>query len=87
METTSQPIVVDKKPTVMELEPGNYYWCSCGHSSNQPFCNGAHKDTGFVPLEFGRSKNRSLSVFVNTLAAPPFVTAPIGIFKSAAFGY
>ena len=29
-----------------------YYWCSCGLSDNQPFCNGAHKGSGMAPLAF-----------------------------------
>jgi CDGSH-type Zn-finger protein len=32
------------------MEPGTYYWCSCGRSANQPFCDGSHGETGFVPL-------------------------------------
>ncbi|MBW4651461.1 MAG: CDGSH iron-sulfur domain-containing protein [Kaiparowitsia implicata GSE-PSE-MK54-09C] len=48
----SEPVIADKKPVVMELEAGTYYWCSCGQSSNQPFCNGAHQGTEFVPLKF-----------------------------------
>jgi CDGSH iron-sulfur domain-containing protein 3 len=48
----SEPTIVDKKPTVLTLEPGTYYWCSCGLSENQPFCNGAHKGTDFKPLAF-----------------------------------
>ncbi len=48
----TEPTIVDKKPTVMPLEPGNYYWCSCGLSQNQPFCNGAHKGTEFTPVPF-----------------------------------
>jgi CDGSH iron-sulfur domain-containing protein 3 len=48
----SEPKIADKKPAVLELEPGTYYWCSCGHSSKQPFCDGSHKVTDFVPLKF-----------------------------------
>lgn len=48
----SEPKIADKKPAVLELEPGSYYWCACGHSAKQPFCDGAHKGTGFVPLKF-----------------------------------
>jgi CDGSH iron-sulfur domain-containing protein 3 len=48
----SEPKVVDTKPIVLELEPGTYYWCACGHSSKQPFCDGSHKDTGFTPVKF-----------------------------------
>ncbi len=47
----NEPVIAAKQPSVMELEPGTYYWCSCGLSSNQPFCNGAHKGTGFTPMK------------------------------------
>ena len=46
-----EPVIADKKPAVLELESGTYYWCSCGASANQPFCNGAHQGTEFVPLK------------------------------------
>ena len=48
----TEPVIVERKPVVLELEPGTYYWCSCGQSQNQPFCNGAHKGTEFTPLAF-----------------------------------
>ena len=48
----TEPTIVDKKPIVLNLEPGSYHWCSCGLSPNQPFCNGAHKGTAFKPVTF-----------------------------------
>ena len=40
-------------PYLMNLEPGPYYWCSCGLSRRQPFCDGAHKKEGqYKPLVF-----------------------------------
>lgn len=44
-----EPKVAQKSPYVVELDAGKYYWCSCGHSSNQPYCDGSHKGTDFVP--------------------------------------
>lgn len=34
---------------MMEMKPGKYFWCACGQSSNQPFCDGSHKGSGFTP--------------------------------------
>ncbi len=45
-----KPKVAQKMPYVMEMEPGTYAWCACGKSSNQPFCDGSHKDTPFRPV-------------------------------------
>ncbi|GAB4217799.1 MAG: hypothetical protein OHK0012_23730 [Synechococcales cyanobacterium] len=58
----SEPIVVDKKPTVLTLEPGTYYWCSCGASSNQPFCDGAHKGTGLAPKPFTVTEQKPVAL-------------------------
>jgi CDGSH-type Zn-finger protein len=39
-------------PIIKELEQGTYYWCSCGKTKTQPFCDGSHKETELTPLEF-----------------------------------
>jgi CDGSH-type Zn-finger protein len=46
----NKPKIASKLPAVLELEPGTYFWCSCGQSANQPFCDGGHKGTGFTPV-------------------------------------
>lgn len=49
----NKPIVVAKQPIPVELESGQeYYFCTCGRSSNQPLCDGSHKGTNFVPSAF-----------------------------------
>ena len=48
----SDPVIADKKPAVLDLAAGMYWWCRCGKSQKQPFCDGAHKGSGFAPLEF-----------------------------------
>ena len=46
-----QPHSCDNKPLAQEVEPGTYFWCSCGQSANQPFCDGAHKGSSFSPVK------------------------------------
>jgi CDGSH-type Zn-finger protein len=47
-----QAIIAAKNPIVLNLEPGNYFWCACGRSKNQPFCDGSHQGTVFLPSAF-----------------------------------
>jgi len=46
-----KPAVAQKAPFVLENETGNYFWCACGKSSNQPFCDGSHKGSAFTPIK------------------------------------
>jgi len=48
----SEPVCAQKAPYEIELDAGDYWWCSCGKSKTQPFCDGSHKDTDFEPLKF-----------------------------------
>lgn len=46
-----KPTIAQKSPIPVEVEAGKtYFWCSCGKSSKQPFCDGSHKDTEFTPM-------------------------------------
>jgi len=46
------PVVITQRaPYILEMEPGTYYWCRCGRSKTQPFCDGSHTGTDFSPLE------------------------------------
>lgn len=47
----AEPVIAQKKPYKLEMEPGTYFWCACGRSANQPFCDGSHKGTGFSPVK------------------------------------
>lgn len=45
----TEPLCTQKKPYVLELAAGEYWWCACGRSRNQPFCDGSHQGTGLNP--------------------------------------
>ena len=49
----SDSVIAQKAPMPLEVQEGKtYFWCSCGKSANQPFCDGSHKDTGMMPIKF-----------------------------------
>lgn len=45
----TEAVCTQKKPYALELEAGDYWWCACGRSSKQPFCDGSHKGSGISP--------------------------------------
>lgn len=48
----SEPLCPQDYPYALELEPGEYWWCACGRSADQPFCDGSHEGTRFTPERF-----------------------------------
>ena len=71
-KTDEEPVIADTKPIIMDIEPGTYYWCSCGKSKHQPFCDGSHQGTSFVPkrLEIKEKKKIALCTCKHTKNAP-----------------
>jgi CDGSH-type Zn-finger protein len=54
----TEPTIAQKAPYATPVEAGKtYYWCACGKSANQPFCDGSHKDTGLAPKPFTAEKD------------------------------
>ena len=47
----NQPNICQRSPLVQKVEPGTYWWCACGLSKTQPFCDGSHKGTELSPKE------------------------------------
>jgi CDGSH-type Zn-finger protein len=56
---TELPKIAFPKSIKTEVKAGQtYYWCSCGLSSKQPFCDGSHSGTGFSPIAYQASDDR-----------------------------
>jgi len=46
----ADPEIGGTEPIAVDVEEGKmYWWCACGRSANQPFCDGSHTDTDFIP--------------------------------------
>lgn len=53
----SEAIIPQNAPYSVEVEQGeSYYWCACGRSKSQPFCDGSHQGTAFEPVAFTAEK-------------------------------
>ena len=49
----TEPVIAQKSPYAVDVEAGkSYWWCACGKSKGQPFCDGSHQGSGIVPLEY-----------------------------------
>jgi quercetin dioxygenase-like cupin family protein/CDGSH-type Zn-finger protein len=71
----STPVVVRPKPCLVSLEEGRtYFWCGCGRSAKQPFCDGSHKGSTFQPLKFtsGAGAEEVLLCCCKHTRTPPF---------------
>jgi len=55
----SKAVVAKNGPYIVEVEKGkSYFWCSCGQSKNQPFCDGSHAGTEFTPVKWTAEETR-----------------------------
>lgn len=60
-DLASQAICAKRAPIGVEVEAGqDYYWCSCGRSKSQPFCDGSHQGTDFTPVKFTATETKKV---------------------------
>ncbi|MFL2538409.1 MAG: CDGSH iron-sulfur domain-containing protein [Candidatus Rariloculaceae bacterium] len=57
-----KPEIFSKAPFMVDIDAGTFYWCTCGKSDNQPFCDGSHKGTEFKPQAFTIKKKRRVAL-------------------------
>ena len=57
----SEAVIAQKSPYPIDVEEGkSYYWCACGQSTKQPFCDGSHKGTTFNPVVFNATEAKKI---------------------------
>jgi CDGSH-type Zn-finger protein len=57
----AEPKVAQKGPYKVEVQAGKeYWWCACGQSKNQPFCDGSHKTTPFTPTPYKATESKAV---------------------------
>ncbi len=57
----SEAKIAQKTPYPVEVQAGRkYFWCACGRSAKQPFCDGAHEGTGITPLAYTAESDRTV---------------------------
>jgi CDGSH-type Zn-finger protein len=57
----NEPKIAQKSPLVQKAEPGTYWWCACGASKTQPFCDGSHKGTTFAPKKVEITETKTVA--------------------------
>lgn len=58
---STEPKVAQPAPYPVEVTAGkSYFWCTCGQSAKQPFCDGSHKGTSFEPMKYEAEADRTV---------------------------
>lgn len=69
----AEPKNAQNMPYEAKLKPGKYWWCACGESKNQPTCDGSHKSSEFMPIEFEVTEEKTVWLCgCKKTSTPPF---------------
>ena len=53
----AEPVIASRAPIAVEVEEGkSYWWCTCGKSAKQPFCDGSHNGSEFTPMKYDATR-------------------------------
>jgi CDGSH-type Zn-finger protein len=62
---TEKGAIAGTKPIAIDVEAGkDYWWCACGRSKNQPFCDGSHKGSVFTPVQWNAPETKRVAFCV-----------------------
>jgi len=82
-----KPTIADNKPINVSLNKGEeYYFCACGKSQNQPFCDGSHAGTSFKPVAFKAENEDAYLCMCKHTKNPPFCDGSHNQFGSEQVG-
>ena len=57
----AEPVRASETPFPVEVEEGkSYFWCACGRSATQPFCDGSHKGNGIAPMKYTATASKAV---------------------------
>lgn len=53
-------VIAGRAPMAVDVEAGRtYWWCACGKSAKQPFCDGSHKGSGLAPVQYVATESKT----------------------------
>lgn len=60
-DESSKPVMAARSPFPIEVEAGkSYWWCACGRSASQPFCDGSHKGSEMRPIKYDATESKKV---------------------------